>query len=227
METDETARRAALVAAETKALTLFDAIEAAELVTPGRSEREVEAGIYALALEMFGVEQYWHRRIVRAGINTLTVYADYPEIRTIEADDTVYLDLGPVFESWEADVGRTYAFGPHEDKNRLVADLERVFDRVQRHYHASPDITGAELYAFAQRAADESNWAFGGAIAGHIVGEFSHTTWPGEKDHKRIGPRNPLPIRGLDHLGRQQHWILEIHLVDRARTFGGFYERLL
>jgi len=31
----------------------------------------------------------------------------------------------------------------------------------------------------------------------------------------------------LDHLGRDLLWILEIHLVDRARTFGGFYERLL
>ena len=27
--------------------------------------------------------------------------------------------------------------------------------------------------------------------------------------------------------GRPCHWILEIHLVDRARGFGGFYEQLL
>jgi Xaa-Pro dipeptidase len=34
-------------------------------------------------------------------------------------------------------------------------------------------------------------------------------------------------MREPDHLGRERHWILEIHLVDRARTFGGFYEQLL
>jgi len=34
-------------------------------------------------------------------------------------------------------------------------------------------------------------------------------------------------MRAPDHLGRERHWILEIHLVDPARTFGGFYERLL
>jgi hypothetical protein len=34
-------------------------------------------------------------------------------------------------------------------------------------------------------------------------------------------------VRGTDHLGGARHWILEIHLVDQARTFGGFYERLL
>jgi Xaa-Pro aminopeptidase len=225
--TNETERRAALVAAEKKALALFDAIEAAAFVAPGRTEREVEDDIYTLALERFGVEQHWHRRIVRAGINTLTIANDYPDIRTIEADDTVYLDLGPVFEAWEADIGRTYALGGNADKKRLVADLECVFDRVQKHFYASPEITGAQLYGFAQVAAADAGWAFGGVIAGHVVGEFSHSTWPGDKDLKRIGPNNPLPMRGLDHLGRTQHWILEIHLVDHARTFGGFYERLL
>ncbi|HEY5048596.1 MAG TPA: M24 family metallopeptidase [Rhizomicrobium sp.] len=220
-------RRAALVAAEEQALAMFDAIEAAGLVAPGRTEREVEDDIYALARERFGVERHWHRRIVRSGINTLTLAVDYPAIRTIGPEDTVYLDLGPVFEDWEADIGRTYALGANAEKKRLVADLPRVFGRVQEHYYASPDITGAQLYAFAQSAADEAGWAFGGAIAGHIVGEFSHSSWPGEKDIKRIGPHNPLPMRRADHLGRALHWILEIHLVDRARSFGGFYERLL
>lgn len=225
--TDETARRAALMAAEKKALAMFDAIEAAGLVAPGRSEQDVADGIYALALEKFGVKQHWHRRIVRAGANTLTAYHDYPDVRVIEPDDTVYLDLGPVFEAWEADIGRTYALGTNEEKHRLVADLPRVFARVQQHYHASPEITGAELYAFAQRAAEDAGWLFGGSIAGHIVGEFSHATWPGEKDLTRISPNNPLPMRRCDHQGRALHWILEIHLIDRARTFGGFYERLL
>jgi hypothetical protein len=31
----------------------------------------------------------------------------------------------------------------------------------------------------------------------------------------------------LDGLGQPRHWILEIHLVDRAETYGGFYEQLL
>ena len=224
---NESARRAALVAAEAKALSLFDAIEAAGLLAPGRTEREVEDDIYALALSRFGVEQHWHRRIVRAGANTLTIAYDYPDIRTIGPDDTVYVDLGPVFEDWEADIGRTYALGADENKKRLVDDLPRVFERVQTHFHRSPGITGAELYAYAQKAADDAGWAFGGTIAGHIVGEFSHATWPGEINVKRIWPLNTLPMRRQDHQGRDLHWILEIHLVDRARTFGGFYERLL
>jgi Xaa-Pro dipeptidase len=220
-------RRAALEAAEAKALTMFDAIEAAGLIAPGRIESEVAQDIFALAEARFGVAQHWHRQIVRAGANTLTTAADYPDVRTIEPDDTVYVDLGPVFEAWEADIGRTYAVGDDPAKHRLVADLPRVFERVQQHYGASPDITGAELYAFAQAAADQAGWSFGGAIAGHWVGEFPHSRWPGERELKAIWPANTAPMRGPDHLGRERNWILEIHLVDRARTFGGFYERLL
>jgi Xaa-Pro dipeptidase len=224
---NEGERHAALIAAEKRAEALLAEIEAAGIVAPGRSETEVEDDIGALAEARFGVERHWHRRIVRAGSNTLTTAWDYPPVRTIEADDTVYVDLGPVFEEWEADIGRTYALGNNLAKNKLVADLPRVFERVQSHYYASPEMTGAELYAFALKAADEAGWAFGGAIAGHIVGEFSHMTLPGDRDHNRISPKNPTSMRSDDTAGRPKHWILEIHLVNHARTYGGFYERLL
>ncbi|MEJ0065780.1 MAG: M24 family metallopeptidase [Caulobacteraceae bacterium] len=130
---------------------------------------------------------------MRTGANTLTTAADYPDELTIAADDTVYVDLGPVFEAWEADIGRTYAVGADPEKHKLAADLPRVFERVQSHYRATPEITGAELYAFAQRAADEAGWVFGGAIAGHWVGEFPHGRWPGERPLKAIWPHNTAP----------------------------------
>jgi Xaa-Pro dipeptidase len=221
------ARRAALEAAERKAMALFDAIEQEGLVQPGRTERDIAVDIYKLAQERFGVEKFWHKRIVRTGANTITTAWDHPPILTVEADDTVYVDLGPVFEDWEADVGRTYVVGSSAEKQRLVDDLECVFVRVQNHAHASPDITGAALYAFAQQSAKDAGWEFGGAVAGHIVSEFAHAWIPGERDVTLIGPDNPTPLSDLDAHGRERHWILEIHLVNAARTFGGFYERLL
>ncbi|HLI65555.1 MAG TPA: M24 family metallopeptidase [Caulobacteraceae bacterium] len=220
-------RRAALLQAQAKALSLFEAIEAGGLIAAGRTEREVGDAIYALAQERFGVAQHWHNRVVRAGPNTLTGFFDMPDDRTIAADDNVYIDLGPVFEDWEADIGRTYALGEDPERRRLVADLPRVFERVQAHYHATPAITGAELYAFAQAEAAAAGWLFGGVIAGHLVGEFPHRPWPIERKEVVIAPVNTEPMRKPDHLGRPRHWILEIHLVDQARTFGGFYEQLL
>ena len=223
----EAERRRELVAAQSKALRLFAAIEAGGLVAPGRSEADVEADIYALAEREFGVVQHWHRRIVRSGPHTLTTAADYPDARVIGPDDTVYIDLGPVFEDWEADIGRTYALGDDPARRKLVDDLPRVFDAVQRHYQETPGITGAELYAVAQGEAERAGWAFGGAIAGHLIGEFNHRLWPGDKEAGVIWPANTTAMRAPDHLGRARHWILEIHLVDHARTFGGFYEQLL
>ena len=219
-------RRAALVAAEQRSETLFNEIEKRELVRPGRTEREIELDIYALALRQFGVEKHWHKRIVRAGANTLTIAADNPPVRDIEENDIVYLDLGPVFEEWEADLGRTYVLGDHPGAP-LVEALPVVFDRVRSHYQASPDITGAELYAFAQKAAAEAGWVFGGKIAGHLVSEFAHALIPGDKDLNRIYPGNSKRMRDPDDLGRERHWILEIHLVEPHGLYGGFYERLL
>jgi len=220
-------RRAALEAAEEKANALFDEIERAGIVAAGRTEREIAVDVYQLAHERFGVEKFWHKRIVRAGPNAVTTAWDHPPIRTVEPDDTVYVDLGPVFEDWEADVGRTYALGASVEKRRLVEDLERVFARVQQHAHERPDITGAELYAFAQQAAKDAGWEFGGRVAGHIVSEFAHAWLPGDMALSLIGPDNPTRLSDPDAHGRERHWILEIHLVDAARTFGGFYERLL
>jgi hypothetical protein len=38
---------------------------------------------------------------------------------------------------------------------------------------------------------------------------------------------NHRQLRGPDPSGRVGHWILEVHLVDRAREIGGFFEQLL
>lgn len=220
-------RRAELHAAEAKALALLDMIEARGLIAAGRTEREVEQDIYALALAEFGVEKHWHKRIVHAGANGLATARDNPPVLTIADDDLVFLDLGPVFEEWEADVGRSYVVGADPDKQRLVADLPAQFDKVKARYDSDPDVTGAELYAFACDSAAAAGWRFGGVIAGHIVGEFPHAHLPGDKDLYRINPENTGRLRDPDPLGQERFWILEIHLVDPAGRYGGFYERLM
>jgi Xaa-Pro dipeptidase len=223
---EETERRAKLEAAEAKGLAMFDAIERAGLIAPGKREDALGEEIAAFAREQFGVQYHWHKRLVRAGANTLCVYSEDPPVRIIAPDDTVFLDLGPVLEEWEADLGRTYALGDDPQKARLVADLPRLFDIVQAHYRASPDITAEQLYAFAQETADANGWHFGGEIAGHTIeGKFPHAPVP--REGRLIAAGNPSRMRDPDARGRPRHWILEIHLTDRAKTFGGFYERLL
>jgi Xaa-Pro dipeptidase len=223
---DETERRARLEEAQARGLALFDAIEQAGLIVPGKREDELSEEIHAFARDRFGVKAHWHKRIVRAGPNTVCTFYDDPPVHTIAPDDLVYLDLGPVLADWEADLGRTYALGSDPQKTRLVADLPRLFDIVQAHYRATPDITCEELYAFAQRTAEAAGWLFGGVIAGHTIhGEFPHA--PPPREGRMIAQGNTSRMRDPDARGVARHWILEIHLVDTARTYGGFYERLL
>ena len=216
-----------LVEAERKALSLLDAIEAGGLIAAGRTEREVEKDIYRLAQERFGVDKHWHKRIVRCGANTLATAGDNPPILTIGDDDIVFLDLGPVFGEWEADVGRSYAIGPDPRKHALCRELPIQFEKVRQRFRDDHDITGADLYAFACESAEAAGWVFGGEIAGHIVGAFPHARLPGEKRHGHIRPENPTRMRDPGGDGQTRYWILEIHLVSPDRSFGGFYERLL
>jgi len=227
MNADDQARLTHLIAAEERALTMLGAIESAGFVAPGRSESAIDSDIAALAEREFGVSRHWHKRLVRTGLNTLCGFADNPPERSIEANDTVYLDLGPVFEEWEADIGQTYAVGDHPARHALIAALPEMFEQVRAHANANRDITGADLYAFACSAAERRDYIFGGKIAGHTIGEFPHLTWPDAREHTRIYPDNPTRLSDPDHLGRQRFWIIEIHLVAPDRSFGGFYERLL
>lgn len=218
---------AALFAAERKALALLEAIEVAGLIVAGRTESEIEGDIFSIASRDFGVTEHWHERIVRAGPNTLLIAGEKAPDRLIEENDIVFLDLGPVFGSWEADVGRSYAVGSDPVKHALCADLSVVFDAVKARFDADADITGAALYASAHKEAERRGWLFGGRIAGHLVGKYPCARRPGDNDPRRVSPNNSTRMRDPDEAGNPRHWILEIHLLSPDRQFGGFYERLL
>jgi Xaa-Pro dipeptidase len=223
----EEALVAGLLDAQVKAQALFAEVEARNLIRAGVTEGEINEGIYALAASMYGISKYWHKRIVRAGPNTLAPYNDNPPDLTVAEDDIVFLDLGPVFEEWEADFGRTYVVGDDPVKHKLRRDIEEGFAKGKKYFEQHPDITGAEFYAYAHQLAKEAGWEYGGPIAGHLIGEFPHERIQGDKITFYVHPENPNRMRALDPSGRPRHWILEIHFVDRARQIGGFYEELL
>ena len=134
-----------LLAAQYKAEALFAEVVSGGLIQPGKLESQLTADIYALAKERFGVRRHWHKRVARAGPNTLMTYYDEPADRRIGEDDIVYLDFGPVFEAWEADFGRTYALGSDPHKHRLVADLSVAFRRGKDLFENNPRLTAGEL----------------------------------------------------------------------------------
>jgi Xaa-Pro aminopeptidase len=213
--------------AQRKAEELFEAVRERGILAPGVREQEASNAIRDLSGELFGVRRFWHKRIVRAGENTLEPYRENPPDRVIEADDIVFVDFGPIFEEWEADFGRTYVLGEDPVKRRLRDDLPVVFEAGRQYFEENPDITGAQLFARMVELAEKAGWEFGGPHAGHLVGEFPHEKIAGDQIESYIAPGNDGPMRRHDRTGRVCHWILEVHLVDRERKIGGFFEQLL
>ena len=227
MTAAEDHRDSELLEAQTRAEALFRQVEARGLIRPGITENGLNAEIYALAQELYGITTYWHKRIVRAGKNTLLPYAENPPDLTIGEDDILFLDLGPVFEQWEADFGRTFVLGSDPLKLKMCQDIQSAFADGKQYFKNHPDITSRELFHDVESLAAKYNWEFGGPIAGHLIGQFPHERIADDKVTLYVHPKSDLLMRSLDEQGRRRHWILEIHFVDREQEIGGFYEQLL
>ena len=224
---DEATRVEHLLAAQANAAALFDSVSELGVIAPGVRESTASDAIRDRANEMFGGVRHWHKRIVRSGPNTLQPYRMNPPDRVICPDDIVFCDFGPIFDGWEADFGRTFVLGDDPMKHRLCADLPVIFEAGRQFYESHLEITGAELFDFVVAAAVDRGWAWGGTIAGHLVGQFPHDGVEGADVLSRIAPGNNRPMRTVDSSGNHCHWILEIHLVERSRQIGGFHEQLL
>ncbi len=126
-----------------------------------------------------------------------------------------------------ADFGRTWVLGNDPVKLRLRDDLVEVFAAGKQFFADHPALTAAEMYAQILCSSADRGWTFGNHHCGHLVGEFPHENFAGERVTSLITESNTLPLRRRDPSGRIAHWILEVHLVDRQRQIGGFYEELL
>ncbi|ALE76869.1 aminopeptidase (plasmid) [Pseudonocardia sp. EC080625-04] len=227
MSTAERARVESLRGAESKAATLFEEALRRGFVVAGVTEQDVSDRIRDLADEMYRIRRFWHKRIVRAGRNTMAPYRENPPNLTIAANDIVFIDFGPVFQEWEADFGRTYVLGDDPVRHRLAADLARLWDGGRERFCEQPDITGEQLYRHVLGRIAEAGWEHPETHTGHLVGEFPHERIDGEQRASYITEGNSAPLRRTAPSGQACHWILEIHIVNPARGFGGFHEQLL
>src|ERR1700683_83915 len=120
-------RAGRLLDAQANAVALFDEVAARGIITAGLGEQAVSDQIRDLANEMFGKTRHWHKRIIRSGPHTLFPYRENPPDRIIETDDIAFADFGPIFDEFEADLGRHSVLGGDPVKHRLAARPRGVF----------------------------------------------------------------------------------------------------
>jgi Xaa-Pro aminopeptidase len=216
-----------LMLAEQKATALFDAVEALGLIAAGKFESELTNEIALVAHSRFGVEKHWHKKIVRSGPNTLHPYNGNPPDRLIKKDDILFLDFGPVFDGFEADLGRTYVLGNDPLKLKLKSDVEVAWQQANAWISKQTGITGADCFQYVTALAGTYGWEFGGEIAGHIVGRFPHEQLAPGDWGLDIHPDNHKELWVPAKDGLRRSWILEMHFVDRERQIGAFQEQLI
>jgi len=222
---DEVKQKMAI--AEQKAKELFATLEERGLIRPGKRESELIEDVVKLAKELFGTESFWHKKIVRAGINTMQPYSGNPPDLVIQEDDLVIVDFGPIFEGWEADLGRTYIMGNDPLKLKLLRDIEDAWHEAKAWHDAQSTLTGAEFFIYLHNLARKYGWEYVGDIGGHIVGPYPHEQLGDGNLGLDIHPDNHADILGKDPQGNDRHWILEIHFVDKAKGIGGFFEQMI
>lgn len=109
VEGNERVRTTQLIAAEDRARELFKVVTDRRSLKEGVSGCEASDNIQDVAAEEFGVNRWWHKRIVRAGPNTLFPYRDNPPDRLLTDDDIPFLDFRSLFEEWPASPITTFA----------------------------------------------------------------------------------------------------------------------
>ena len=217
-----------LLHAEKITVEIFKAVKEANLIIAGKSEAQLSAEVCKLALEKFGIENHWHKKIVRTGKNTLCIYPDNPPDEIIQEDDIVILDFGPIVDGYEADLGRTYVIGNNAEKLKIKADVEKAWYETQSWYKKQTSLRSSDLFQYVVEKAAEYGYTFGGAIAGHIVGEFPHEQPLDPKSLELdVHPQNHNDMFLPDANGNKRHWILELLFIDKENQVGGYFEQLL
>lgn len=217
-----------LIHAEQKAKKLFNLVEQRGLIIAGKTEMLLCNEISQIAKEEFGVDKHWGKKIVRAGINTLQPYiADAPDL-IIQKGDILFFDFHPVFEGWEADLGRTYVLGNDPMKLKIKNDVEAAWYEANAWYFKQNRLSGAEFFNYTSELAKSYGYEFGNAIAGHIVGYYPHEQPDDPNDLcLDVHPDNHTDILQFDKHGNKRHWMLELHFVDKKNNIGAFFEQLL
>lgn len=177
-----------------------------------------------LSLQIFsdhGVEKHWHKPYIRFGPGTTLTYHDpFQKEYRLQANDPLFIDLGPIWPdpetgiSYEGDVGDSFVFGYHPKAAACGHAVRLLFEMGQKAWREKK-LSGQQLYAFLKEKAHDMGYRLLEHVDGHRLGDFPH--------HKYTKER----LASVQFHPKVNAWVLEIHIVDDAEKIGAFFEDLL
>ncbi len=201
-----------MIHAQQQALTALSHI--AKHIEVGMTEAQAEQLALSL-LKTLGAEDHWHPPIIRFGANTCKIFSEPSDpTTTLQTDDIYFIDLGPVFEGHEADVGGTFTVGNAADHAHCAAAVHQLFEQVAAYWQQT-GCHGAALYAFAEQQAQALGYVFNQEIKGHRVGDFPHKLYASG----RLGDYEGEVREGI--------WVLEVQIRHPELPIGAFMEQVL
>jgi methionine aminopeptidase len=200
-----------LIAARSVARDL--AYELSSHITPGMTEEDAHK-IYKELCSKFPLEKQWHPAKLRFGPNTLCQFKDVSVPYILGEEDVFFIDIGPVIDGHEADYGETFTVGKNFDHRNIAETSKKVFQEVADFWKIQR-CTGEELYLYAQERAEFYGYELSMGSDGHRIGDFPH--------HIHFKGGMPEVMEEII----PNAWILEIHLHNREKTFGAFFEDIL
>jgi hypothetical protein len=105
-------------------------------------------------------------------------------------------------------------------KRHVICGMKAIFPRGSRH-------NCKKLFQYARWLTNRIGWAFGGTIAGHLIGQFPGKSITGDKVTLLVNLEAHLPMRSVNRRGLKRHSILEINFVERESQISGRFEELL
>ena len=195
--------------------TLALILESAKMIRPGVSETQAKAIVQELQTKM-GAPKSWHPPQIRFGKNTCLPFGVRgEENKILQENDIFFLDLGPIFEGHEGDVGRPFSVGSDPEMKECCEIAEKIWFEVRDPWKTY-GVSGHALYEFAKNRAGYHGWVLSLDKAdGHRIADFPHAA------------RTRGSIEGFTQTPASHRWILEIQIRHKSRDFGAFYEDLL
>ena len=165
--------------------------------------------------KMNGVEKNWHPTKVRFGKNTTKSFREKSEPGvTLQDKDIYFLDIGPVINGHEADIGMTYSIGQNPEYGHAQKTVREIFNEV-RALWKEKELTGEQLYTEAKRITEDKGYILNMDMTGHRLGDFPHALFYKGK----LSEFEKTPVENL--------WVLEILIKHPEKEFGAFMEDIL